>query len=267
MKVVVFQSYRTRDVAPWISECLSSVKSWATFNSFDYYFFDDDFFNLAPDWYREKVNHSVHLVSDICRIKKAKEFLSREYDKAIWVDADVLIFNQKLFSIPLERELAFCKELWVQPSVDGRFAGIPKVNNAVLMLSKESLFIDLYINKCIEIVREKETFNHTSVGPDFLTEYNKEDKIDFIDSAGLFSPVISKAIIDGRRAIPRQYIQAFGSPIYACNFCATFQDINFFGIVLSSADFSKLVSILLSSEGRVINQYLSLDPASDKQTK
>ena len=53
MKTLVCQSFRTSDVPGWVTRCMKSVRGWAADRGFDYQFFDDRFFEYAPDWCRE----------------------------------------------------------------------------------------------------------------------------------------------------------------------------------------------------------------------
>ena len=45
MKTVVFQSYKTEDVPPWIATCMDGVRQWSAAKGFDYRFMDDQFFD------------------------------------------------------------------------------------------------------------------------------------------------------------------------------------------------------------------------------
>ena len=68
MKTLVYQSFRTSDVPVWVTRCMKTVRGWAADRGFDYQFFDDRFFEYAPDWYREKVKHHRLLVGDLARL-------------------------------------------------------------------------------------------------------------------------------------------------------------------------------------------------------
>jgi hypothetical protein len=35
----------------------------------------------------------VHLVSDLARLTLARDYLAQGYDRALWVDADVVVFD------------------------------------------------------------------------------------------------------------------------------------------------------------------------------
>ncbi len=73
MKTLVYQSFRTSDVPGWVTRCMKSVRGWAADRGFDYQFFDNRFFEYAPDWYREKVKHRRLLVGDLARLELAKQ--------------------------------------------------------------------------------------------------------------------------------------------------------------------------------------------------
>lgn len=52
LKTVVYQSYRTTEVADWRRRCMRATQSWAAAEGFDYRFIDDSFFDCVPDRYR-----------------------------------------------------------------------------------------------------------------------------------------------------------------------------------------------------------------------
>ena len=59
MKTVVYQSYRTHDVPPWVEACLQSTRAWAASRGFQHRFLDDRFFDFCPRWYRQRVNDAA----------------------------------------------------------------------------------------------------------------------------------------------------------------------------------------------------------------
>jgi len=96
MKTVVYQSYRTRDVAPWLATCQASVRDWAARAGHDYRHYGDELFDRVPDWYRAKAGSLVLPVSDLARLVLARELLAEGYDRTVWVDADLLVFDLDL---------------------------------------------------------------------------------------------------------------------------------------------------------------------------
>src|SRR4029079_13839139 len=92
MQTLVIQSYRTRDVAAWISACLRSVQAWAAAAGYRYEFVDDRLFDYAPAWVRERCGKQLLPITDVARMYLLRERLAHGWDRVIWVDADVLVF-------------------------------------------------------------------------------------------------------------------------------------------------------------------------------
>ena len=111
MKTLVYQSFRTSDVPGWVTRRMKSVRGWAADRGFDYQFFDDRFFEYAPDWYREKVKHHRLLVGDLARLELGKKFLAEGYDRTIWIDADVIVFDSENFNVDIREDFAFCRNI------------------------------------------------------------------------------------------------------------------------------------------------------------
>src|ERR1700737_2412763 len=98
MKTVVHQSYRTHDIPAWLRSCMQSVATWARNQMFEYQFIDDRLFDYVPDWYRRGAGDNVQVVTNLARLLMARSLLA-DYERTIWVDADVLVFDQDAFRI------------------------------------------------------------------------------------------------------------------------------------------------------------------------
>ena len=92
---------------------MTTVEEWAAHTGADYRFLDDRFLEYAPSWYREKVENDIYLVSDLARLKVAKEFLSNNYQRTIWVDADVLVFDPEKFTVEFPEGYVLCRQAWM----------------------------------------------------------------------------------------------------------------------------------------------------------
>ena len=257
MKTIVYQSFRTQNVPDWINICMNSVKHWAKVNKFDYLFIDDKLFEYSPEWYRKKVHDQIHLVSDLSRLVLAKKIISEGYDRTIWIDADVMIFSFEKFILPLDEEYAFCREIWLQPVSRNKLGFSQNVNNAVMIFSKKSSFLDFYIHACKEIVKHNVNLSHTSVGTKFLTNLNSQFPIAKIKNVGLFSPFVNYAINMNIEHIIKFYMENFGHKIYAVNLCTTFLNMNYCGINLTDEDYTSVISKLLETKGDIINKYIN----------
>ena len=101
MNAIVYQSYRTQNVPGWIQQCLRIVPIWARAQGYEYRFFDEALFDRLPAWFRKRVSHRILPMSDLARLLLARELLDEGFDRVVWVDADVLIFDIKQFSVDL----------------------------------------------------------------------------------------------------------------------------------------------------------------------
>ncbi|MGK7912548.1 MAG: hypothetical protein AB4050_13885 [Synechococcus sp.] len=254
---IVYQSFRTDNVPDWIHICMDSVKHWSEINGFDYLFVGDELFEYSPDWYRQRVQNQIHLVSDLSRVVLAKELFSKGYDRAIWIDADVLVFSPQDFQLPKQEGYAFCRELWLHPVSNNQLGYTQKVNNSVMLLSKETSLTEFYIHACHEIVKQDRNLSHTSVGTKFLTVLNSQFPIDKIKAVGLFSPILTQAIVSDFTGVVRSYMNRFKYNMYAANLCLSFLDREFLGITLSDRSFMTVISKLMETNGNYLNQYHS----------
>ena len=250
MKTVVYQSYRTSDVPAWIERCLASVRQWAAAQGFDYRFVDDRFFDYAPAWYRTRVSGNILLVSDLARLELAKELLGEGHSRAIWIDADVLVFAPQRFHIDVTQGYAFCRELWLAPSAQpGRLVGTLRINNAVSVFAADQRFLDFYIDACERIVRgAQEQLSTLSVGTRFLTELHKLVPFPLIEQVGLFSPVLMRILADGQISEALTlYQQTTGAPIHAANLCASFRNTLADGVDMTDELYGRVIDHLLAA--------------------
>lgn len=255
MKTVVYQSYRTFNVPPWLHQCMRSVREWATLQGFDYRFVDDNFLTYAPQWYRQKVNEHVLLVSDLARLLLARALLSQGFERTIWIDADVVIFDPINFSIDINREYAFCREIWLDTSVNGRLICSQYVNNAVLVFVESNGFLDFYIHACQSIVSNKTQISRLEVGTRFLTAMHNLIGFPLLENVGLFNPLIMMDIARGSRASIQTYMRHSESPLYAANLCLALRNTKCRGVCMSDNFYEAALQKLLQTKGNIINQY------------
>nr|WP_320113859.1 hypothetical protein [uncultured Desulfuromonas sp.] len=185
----------------------------------------------------------------------AKELLNQGYDKVIWVDADVVVFDDESFDLPLEYEYAFCKELWVDLDLCGKLRFRRAVNNAVCLFTKKSAFLDGYIDVCKKVVADGNPLTHATIGTEFLTSINKKERLDFIGNVGLFSPYVLIAIYKNNSLFLCNYLKLFGNKMGAANVCTTFVNRDFLGSKLTNDFYEHIVSALLSSKGAIVNKF------------
>ena len=120
MGTVVCQAYSSpTGVPPWIERCMDTVRGWAERSGFAYERSDDGLFDRVPPWFRERVGGEPVRMSDLARLLLARSLLAR-YERAVWVDADVVVFDPERFVLDAPDGYALCREAWLSLTPEGR---------------------------------------------------------------------------------------------------------------------------------------------------
>lgn len=219
---IVYQSVSPHPIPPWLETCLESVRNWSEQKGWEYALIGDEIFSLLPDWYWEKTCHQKVIATDLGRLLLAKTFLQEGYDRAIWLDADVLVFAPKKLKIPITEEYAFGKEVWVQYK-NQKLKAYPKVHNAICVFCQNNSFLDFYIHACQRIIKN---FQGTQmvpqlVGPKFLSLLHNTMQLPLIPEVAMFSPLVLEDILKGGGKALALHQKNQKSPIYAANLSAS----------------------------------------------
>lgn len=268
-KIIVFQSFRTVRVPTWITRCMETVRAWTKAQGYDYEFVDDALFELCPPWFREKAKGHHWPLSDLGRLLKARQ-LVREggYDRAIWMDADVAVFDEAKLKIDTTIEHQFCREPYIlrrhEPLRPTRkdlgrpsrmftlrrwrpYTTAMNVNNAVFCVG-DTWLLNTYIESVLCAAKEMEKLAPQHFGPDTLTALHKAARYPLIRHIGCFSDVVMADLGREKDAYPRRYAQLAGEPMYAANLCATAR--------LPDSLYDHAVERLVQSKGEIINRFV-----------
>lgn len=144
-RTVVLQTFRTDQVPSWMLTAMASVRRWASLRGYDYAFTDDAFFSYAPPWVHERSGEQIFPVTDVARLYYLKDYLAKGYERAVWIDADVLIFDQATFDIDVPSGYAFSREVMMgsDRSEHIHFSR-PSLNNAVMFFREGNPMLDFY---------------------------------------------------------------------------------------------------------------------------
>ncbi|MBL6929578.1 MAG: hypothetical protein ISR44_10435 [Rhodospirillales bacterium] len=222
MKTVVYQSYRTTDVPAWIETCLTSVRQWAGAQGFEYRFFGDEFLQFVPSWYREKADGRIPIVTDLARLLTARGFLEEGFERTIWLDADVLVFDPDHFGISVTNEFAFGEEVWVQPSASGGLRAYRNVHNAICVFARDNAMLDFYIHACKSILRRLEGGAPPQiVGPKLLSALHNMIGFELIGEVGMLSPLSLRDVANGGGPALDMLREKQSAPLCALNLCSS----------------------------------------------
>jgi len=222
MKTIVYQSYRTTRVPDWVSTCLCSVENWAAGQGYAYRFFDDEIFQRVPSWVMEKAGAHLQIATDLGRLILAKELLAEGFERVVWIDADILVFDPERLLLAIDQEYAFGREVWVQPVNSGRIKAYKNVHNAISVFCQNNSFLEFYIHSCLNILgRANGALVPQIIGTKFLTALHNIVGFKLIDEVGMASPLVVSDIANGGGAALDLICEKSPVPLCALNLCTS----------------------------------------------
>ena len=201
---------------------MESVEQWAAGKGFGYRFVGDEILDRVPDWYRERAGHRWPVMTDLGRLELIREALEEGYERAVWLDADVLVFDPAGFSLGGVEGYAFGRELWVQRDDKGKLRVYRNIHNAVCVFDAGNPMLAFYIDACLRIVGRLEGgVPNQIVGTKLLTALHNMIGFPLVEDVAMFSPLVVEDIAaGGGAALDRLKAEAQG-PIHAANMCAS----------------------------------------------
>jgi hypothetical protein len=251
MKTLIIQSYRTRDVPAWIARCLSSVRAWAQAKGYDYQLTDDSVFALCGDDYLARVGDNKRSITNLCRLELIKLALAEGYERAIWMDADILVFAADHLDFAPTERISFPRETWLAPA-ETRWTARLTLNNCVVVCPRGDPDLDLVIQATRHRARHPVTDN-LQVGVDLVRGLHSFMTFPLLSNVGMFSNHAVMAIAEGREEVIYHQAVHHGSPVYAANLCAS----DHLSPVVPEAMAHAAMDRLERTAGEVVNRHLS----------
>jgi hypothetical protein len=223
MKTIVYQSFRTANVPDWISRCLGSVRAWAQQRGFEYRFYDDAFFDLVPRELYPRASAHRCVLADYARLVAAKQLLQEGWDRAIWLDADALVFDPDHFTIDVASGFAFCREVWLDRVVLGSPQFRLTVNNSVSVFCRGESIIDFYLELARKILAADQPLTTLAIGTDVLLKLRRTAPFPLLTNVGIFGSEMTERYLSRDERFLRRYLAYQTSPVYALNLCLSHQ--------------------------------------------
>jgi hypothetical protein len=293
---LVYQSYRVENVAPWITACSRTVQAWARAQGYEYEFIDDRLFDYVPPWLRERVRHAKLPMSDYARVALANEILQRGYQRCIWVDIDVVIFDPVSFQANNgAREFALTAEVWFDVADCARLPNplplaltleedkrllrhmlqapastVPdckpvcfkNVANAVMIQSAGEPFADLYLSTVEAFARNvRGPISPVTLGTRLLTTLQTLRFFPLVQDVGMLSPLVMAALATDDSAVLGEYMRRVGGSLSAVNLCSSFSGQVRRGVEMNEGLYERVLDLLLSTRGDCLN-CRAKDPAA-----
>jgi hypothetical protein len=222
VRTVVIQSYRTTGVETWMQRCMQSVRDWAEHRGYKYDFVDDTLFDFLPAHIRHDASAPLLPKTDIARLALLHDRLSNGYDRALWIDADVLVFDPAPFSVPEGCGAMFCHEVWTGLDDRGVLTHTQGINNAWMMFERGHPLLEFLRYATVEVYEhgEPSSMLPMALGTTLLTRLGRAVPLHLHTQVACLSPLLLRAAYD--RQHPewlRAHVLQHGHRFYAANLC------------------------------------------------
>lgn len=182
---------------------MESVRTWSSAKHLRHDVEDDALFNRVPSRFRKKLADRPQIASDIARLKWIEYVLATETDKAIWIDADVLLFAPERFKPAIGPEgYLLGRELWVEDDGSGGYRVRRNVHNALIVAERSNPFIPFYRHTAERILDRLEPGQSGGmvpqvIGPKLLGALHSIVPLPLCDQVAMVSPPVVADIARG----------------------------------------------------------------------
>ena len=252
MKTLIIQSFRSYDIPRWIARCLESVRDWAAASGHDYRLTGDEVFALCGEDYLAKVGDNKRSISNLARLELLKRAHAEGYARAIWMDADIQVFDQDKLRIETAAGWAFARETYLNHGPPNRWIVEQALNNSVIACMAGEPDLDLLITITRHIARHHPIRSNYQVGGDVVKGLHRMIGLPLLEHVGMFSPYVVLAIARGYGHVLDLQATHYGAPVHAANLCAG----PHFEPAVPEADALKAMDLLATTRGGIINDRL-----------
>lgn len=221
MRTLVLQSCSAAQRNTWIKDCLLSVERWAHSNRYTYRHIDDELFSVVPEWYMQKVGKKLPVAADYARLVFLQKALEEGYEQVIWLDADVLVFDQAM-TLDFSGTCAFGHEVWVQQR-DGKLDARTNIHNAVCIFRRGCVILPFLIHTVMTMMKkvDPEHLAPQFVGPKLLNALHPLCDFALLPHVGALSPLAVADICNASTNALQLMLQKSRQAPLAVNLCGT----------------------------------------------
>lgn len=228
MAALVLQSFHA-DPPDWIADAMAGVRAWAEGAGFDYRRVGDEIFERVPPALRAKAGPYPQIATDLGRLELLREALEQGYERAVWLDADVVVFAPERLDLAAADAdgYAFGREVWVQPRQRGDgLEARRNVHNAICVFDRGNPMLAFYAHAAGRVLDRAEAgrLPPQIVGPKLLTSLHNTVNLPLIESCGMASPPVVRDLAAGGG--PALELLRTESPVppAALNLCHSLRD-------------------------------------------
>ena len=260
MKTLVLQSFRSHDVPAWIERCLASAKAWSELRGYDYLLTDDSAFDLCGTEYLARVGGNLRSITNLCRLELSRRAHIQGYDRTVWLDADILVFDPLAFSVDGVRRYAFARETWVELRAPRRWRAFSAVNNSAFVCLRGEPDLDFLIDATRHVARHREIRTNYQVGGDLIKGLRASLDFELLHSVGMLSNYVVLALASNHAELLQAQARFHGTPVFAANLCASGN----YSPPVSERRVLAAIDVLERSKGGAINDWIARSQATDR---
>lgn len=217
----------------------------------DYRLLGDELFRGVPLAISLKARSRLPL-ADLGRLLWTKRFL-QDWDRVIWLDSDVLVFDPNSFAIATDNEDLVCREILIQrregsTEVDASFGHNP----TALMFGRESPLLDEWLHAIENHAAHSPGFGDADFGREMLAGIARKRPLTAIESIGHFNAAILREIHGLPGEALRKLVEKAGGPFAAGNLCGHYR--------LPPKTYDRIIDKLIDSRGAIVNATLGRGP-------
>ncbi len=217
-KVLVLQSDKPPPRPEWRRRCLTSVEDWAAAQGYAYRLIGDELFDPIPEDLRKACAGVLLPLTDIGRLLWLQKLLQEGWERAIWLDADILIFDA---SMRITGE-AVGREIWISKGRETGFRAAESVNNCVLSVSAQSALRRRLLEATLAKAASFRAPPHPrALGPDLFRRLHAADPLPVVPDIAMTSPIMLAALANGDAAPLAAHRSVWAGPVRAANLCGS----------------------------------------------
>ena len=210
-------------------------------NQYRYQFIGDELFENVTGDILEKTRQQKVIAADLARLFALQDALLNN-QTVVWLDADFLIFSPEKFVLP-DQSYAVGREVWVQQDKNGKLKAYKKVHNAFLMFRRGNSFLDFYADTAQRLLEQNQgAMPPQFIGPKLLTALHNVTNLPVLETAGMFSPMVIKDIIQGQGPALELFQTQSPATITGVNVCISSLDKN----EVTASEMNLLIELLLA---------------------
>lgn len=228
MTAIVVQSFHDAPPA-WIAAAMESVRAWADGQRFAYRYVGDEIFERLTAEQRRKAGRYPQIATDLARLALLREALDEGAERAVWLDADVVVFDPaKLDLTAADADgYAFGREVWVQPGNGGRgLEARRNVHNAICVFDEGNPMLAFYGHAAARILDRAAAgrLAPQTLGPKLLTSLHNTVNLPLVETCGMASPPVVRDLAAGGGPALGLLLAESPRPPAALNLCHSLSD-------------------------------------------